>query len=148
MQKKFSRGQQQLICVARALLQTSIQILIIDEGTSGKWTFLKCFWRFFKIVAMDKQIDTLMQSIIRKHFAHCTVFTIAHSINTIEECDRIMVMENGHVVELDTPQNLISNTNSLFCKIFEIKEWINTFFVHPQNKQVSQQMFSSNKKSF
>lgn len=54
-----------------------------------------------------------MQATIREDFAGCTVLTIAHRLLTIIDFDRIMVMDDGKLVEFDSPHNLLSNENSI-----------------------------------
>ena len=51
---------------------------------------------------------------IRNEFKDCTVITIAHRLNTIITYDKIMVLSDGEIVEMDTPTNLLSNTTSHF----------------------------------
>lgn len=55
-----------------------------------------------------------MQSLIDSEFKDSTILTIAHRINTVLNCDRIILMENGYVMEFDTPKNLLYNKQSLF----------------------------------
>ncbi|XP_072032229.1 ATP-binding cassette sub-family C member 10-like [Amphiura filiformis] len=95
--KHFSAGQRQLVCLGRAML-TRAKVLCIDEATAS----------------VDMETDRHLQDTIRQEFADSTVLTIAHRINTILDSDRVMVMSNGHVAEMDTPQNLLQNPDSLF----------------------------------
>ncbi|KAJ2886454.1 Canalicular multispecific organic anion transporter 1 [Coemansia aciculifera] len=87
----FSVGQQQLVSLCRALLWRR-KILVLDEATAN----------------VDTKTDQIMQSVIRQEFKDCTVLTIAHRINTIMDSDRVLVMDQGKVVEFDTPANLLA----------------------------------------
>ncbi|XP_077481257.1 ATP-binding cassette sub-family C member 3 isoform X4 [Stigmatopora argus] len=89
--ENLSVGQRQLICLARALLRKT-RILILDEATA----------------AIDLETDDLIQSTIRTQFEDCTVFTIAHRLNTIMDYTRVLVLDKGQIAEFDTPANLLS----------------------------------------
>uniref|UniRef100_A0A3Q2ZRI0 ATP binding cassette subfamily C member 3 n=1 Tax=Kryptolebias marmoratus TaxID=37003 RepID=A0A3Q2ZRI0_KRYMA len=89
--ENLSVGQRQLVCLARALLRKT-RILILDEATA----------------AIDLETDDLIQSTIRTQFEDCTVFTIAHRLNTIMDYTRVLVLDKGQIAEFDTPANLIS----------------------------------------
>uniref|UniRef100_A0AAX7VJX5 ATP-binding cassette, sub-family C (CFTR/MRP), member 3 n=1 Tax=Astatotilapia calliptera TaxID=8154 RepID=A0AAX7VJX5_ASTCA len=89
--ENLSVGQRQLVCLARALLRKT-RILILDEATA----------------AIDLETDDLIQSTIRTQFEDCTVFTIAHRLNTIMDYTRVLVLDKGRIAEFDTPTNLIS----------------------------------------
>ena len=85
--ENFSVGQRQLLSLSRALLRRS-KILVLDEATA----------------AVNVATDTLIQKTIREEFKACTMLIIAHRINTIIDSDRILVMDSGRLVEIDTPQ--------------------------------------------
>ncbi|XP_033734826.1 multidrug resistance-associated protein 7-like [Pecten maximus] len=98
--RHFSVGQRQLMCLARALL-TKAKVLCIDEATAS----------------VDLETDMLIQATIRQEFEDSTVLTIAHRINTIMDSDRVLVMDQGRVVELDSPENLLKNSQSAFFRL-------------------------------
>lgn len=58
--------------------------------------------------------DLMIQNTIKKSFEDRTVLTIAHRLNTIIECDRVMVMDAGVLIEFDTPLNLLNIENGSF----------------------------------
>lgn len=96
----FSVGQRQLLSIARALLTPS-KILVLDEATA----------------AVDVHTDKLIQETIRQEFKDRTILTIAHRLNTIADSDRIMVLSEGKVVEFASPQELLSDKNSVFYSL-------------------------------
>ncbi|KAA6392320.1 MAG: putative Multidrug resistance-associated protein [Streblomastix strix] len=93
----FSAGQRQLICFGRAILN-NCRIVVMDEATA----------------TVDVETDAKIQHTIREVFVDKTVFVIAHRLNTIMNSDRIMVMADGKVAEIDTPENLKQNPESAF----------------------------------
>lgn len=87
---RLSVGQRQLISFARALLANP-RILILDEATSN----------------IDTQTERLIQRGISKLLKGRTSFVIAHRLSTIRDCDKIMVVEGGRIVETGTHNELM-----------------------------------------
>lgn len=85
------------VCLARAIVRNN-RILVLDEATAN----------------VDPKTDAFIQTTIRKKFAHCTVFTIAHRLHTIMDSDRVLVMDAGLVAELAPPGELLANAKSIF----------------------------------
>ncbi|KAG0203518.1 hypothetical protein BGX28_004238 [Mortierella sp. GBA30] len=102
----LSLGQRQLMSLARAMLNKHIQILCLDEATA----------------AIDVETDNAIQLALRKSFQNCTVLTIAHRINTIMDSDRIIVLDHGRVAELDPPQVLLNDPDSIFYSLVKTNE--------------------------
>ncbi|XP_028913669.1 multidrug resistance-associated protein 6 isoform X3 [Ornithorhynchus anatinus] len=99
--ENVSVGQKQLLCLARALLRKT-KILVLDEATA----------------AVDPQTDLQIQATLRTQFANCTVLTIAHRLNTVMDCNRVLVMDDGQVVEFDSPARLLTR-KGLFYRLAE-----------------------------
>lgn len=94
----LSQGQKQLVSLARALLTRS-SVLVLDEATA----------------AVDVETDALIQETLRSDlFSNRTIITIAHRINTIIDCDRIIVLRYGEVAEFGTPEELIRSRGQFF----------------------------------
>lgn len=68
---------------------------------------------------IDIKTEIKIQETIIKNFKNCTVITIAHRINTIMHCDKILVMDKGEVKEFGETNLLLKNTDSLFYKIIK-----------------------------
>jgi len=98
----LSVGQRQLLCLARALLLKK-RVLFIDEATAN----------------VDKATDSLIQETIREKFKNSTVVTIAHRLNTVMDCDRIMVLDSGRIVQFDEPINLCDDKDGIMYKLVQ-----------------------------
>ncbi|KAF9475054.1 multidrug resistance-associated ABC transporter [Pholiota conissans] len=93
----LSIGQRQIIALARAMVRGS-KILILDEATS----------------AVDYKTDSVIQRTLRTEIGRdVTVITIAHRLQTIMDADKIMVLDNGRLVEFDKPKNLLDNEEGI-----------------------------------
>ncbi|XP_063866904.1 ATP-binding cassette sub-family C member 5-like isoform X1 [Scylla paramamosain] len=98
--ENFSVGERQLLCMARVLLRNS-KILFLDEATA----------------AIDAETDIKIQKTLKNAFKSCTMITIAHRLNTVMLCSRVMVLDDGKVMEFDTPRALLANNSSMFSKM-------------------------------
>ena len=97
----LSVGEKQLICITRAILRNS-KIIVMDEATAS----------------IDYKTEELIQKAINEILNNSTFITIAHRIKTILNYDRIMVLDNGRIVDFDTPDNLLNNKESLFYELY------------------------------
>ena len=96
----FSGGQKQRLCIARALLKRP-KILILDDSTS----------------AVDTATDAKIREAFKKYIPDVTKIIIAQRINSIEHADRVIVLDNGKVVDFDTPKQLLKN-NKIYKEVY------------------------------
>jgi ATP-binding cassette subfamily C (CFTR/MRP) protein 1 len=68
---------------------------------------------------IDMKTEQIIQKAINEMLSESTVITIAHRIKTIIHYDKILVLNNGIVMEYDTPANLIGNKKSIFYELYE-----------------------------
>merc|ERR1711988_1418568 len=87
----FSVGERQVLCLARALLRKA-PILCLDEATAN----------------IDPANDARIQRILSTELDKCISLTIAHRLNTILNCNRILVLDAGKLAQFDSPHILLS----------------------------------------
>jgi ATP-binding cassette subfamily B protein len=97
---KLSGGQRQRISIARALLRPT-PILILDEATS----------------ALDSQSEAYIQSSLKELMVERTTLVIAHRLSTIQHLDRILVLDNGKIIEEGTHDQLLAK-QGLYAKLW------------------------------
>jgi ATP-binding cassette subfamily B protein len=99
----LSGGQKQRVTLARTLLKNP-DILVLDDSTS----------------AVDTETEFEIQKALRGVTASKTTIVIAHRITSVQDCDRIIVLDKGRVIEQGTHEELIEN-NGFYKKIFDIQ---------------------------
>ena len=88
----LSKGQRQLLCIARVML-VKPEFLILDEATSN----------------IDTRTEIIVQDAFKELMKNKTSFIVAHRLSTIRECNKIIVMNDGKIVEVGTHQELLEN---------------------------------------
>ena len=104
---KVSGGQRQRIAIARAILKDA-PILILDEATSSLDS------------KTEKMIKPSLDLLIKDKSK--TVIAIAHRLSTLKNMDQIIVMDKGRVAEIGTHDQLLSDQDSLYKKLWELQE--------------------------
>jgi len=96
----LSTGEKQLLCLARAALRQN-KILVLDEPTAN----------------VDAATDAVLQAAVRKAFADSTVLMIAHRLATVIDCDSIIVLDSGKVVECGPPLELLHRPQGVLTSL-------------------------------
>jgi subfamily B ATP-binding cassette protein MsbA len=100
---KLSGGERQRIAIARAVLRDP-KILILDEATSS----------------LDAETEVLIREALEKLMTGRTTFIIAHRLYTVEEVDRVVVLEKGRIAEIGPHRELLAK-NGLYKRLYEIQ---------------------------
>lgn len=98
-----SGGQRQRLCIARALLKKP-KVLILDDSTS----------------AVDTATDAKIKQAFAQKIPGTTKIIVSQRISSIQDADRIIVLEDGKVSGFDTHKNLMEN-NKVYCEICEVQ---------------------------
>ena len=93
-------GQRQRVAIARALLKDA-PILVLDEATS----------------ALDSESEQLIQDSLRSLMKNRTTIAIAHRLSTIQKMDRIIVMDNGNIIEQGSHKQLLQH-NGIYAQLW------------------------------
>ena len=99
----LSGGQRQRIAIARAILRDA-PLLLLDEATSS----------------LDAESETLVQTALEELMRHRTTLVIAHRLATVLSCDRIMVMDQGRIVEQGTHAALVA-AGGLYARLARLQ---------------------------
>ncbi|WP_291685984.1 ABC transporter ATP-binding protein/permease [Bradyrhizobium sp.] len=99
----LSGGQRQRIAIARAILRDA-PLLLLDEATSS----------------LDAESETLVQTALEELMRHRTTLVIAHRLATVLSCDRIMVMDQGRIVEQGNHASLVA-ANGLYARLARLQ---------------------------
>jgi ATP-binding cassette, subfamily B, bacterial len=99
----LSGGQRQRIAIARAILRDA-PLLLLDEATS----------------ALDAESETLVQTALEELMSHRTTLVIAHRLATVLSCDRILVMDQGRIVEQGTHTSLVA-AGGLYARLARLQ---------------------------
>ncbi|RAW45750.1 ABC transporter ATP-binding protein [Halorubrum sp. 48-1-W] len=100
---KLSGGQRQRLAIARTMLKDP-EILILDEATS----------------AVDTETEALIQASLQAFAADRTTFVIAHRLSTIRNADRVLVLDDGRVVEDGTHRDLLAD-DGLYANLWRVQ---------------------------
>lgn len=96
-----SGGQKQRLCIARALLKNP-KVLILDDSTS----------------AVDTKTDAIIRKNLSDYLPDVTKIIIAQRIASVEDADKVIVLDKGKLIDFDTPKNLLKN-NKIYKEVYE-----------------------------
>jgi ATP-binding cassette subfamily B protein len=97
----LSGGEGQRVRLARALMQPAPRLVILDEAFRG----------------MDRTISEELLRRCRRRWSQATFLYVTHDVDETRDCDRVIVMESGHIAEYDTPDALSARSDSLYNRM-------------------------------
>ncbi len=100
----LSGGERQRIAIARAILQNA-PILILDEATS----------------ALDSEAEIMIEQALQNIIQDKTVIAIAHRLSTLKNMDRLIVLDNGKIIENGSIDELLKNKSGTFYKLYQLQ---------------------------
>ncbi len=121
--ENFSVGQRQLLCLCRAMVRRT-RICVMDEVRAGLSVARirpptgTCAGDQ-ATASLDFATDQLVRKCVREAFTDCTIITVAHRLDTILDSDRVMVFEQGRLVEFASPAQLLARPGSFLTGLVE-----------------------------
>ena len=107
----LSGGERQRVSIARAILNNP-KILILDEATSS----------------VDTETERKIQQALDRLIKGRTVFAIAHRLSTLNKANRLIVIEDGHITEIGTHKELLSNPNGTYTKLCKMQQKLHKMY--------------------
>ena len=98
----LSLGEKQMISFMRIAISEK-KLIVLDEATAG----------------LDLKTEQKIQEMIDNRFDGKTMFIVAHRIQTVLKCDKILVLDEGNILEFDTIENLLKIEDGRFNAIFK-----------------------------
>lgn len=98
----LSVGQRQLLCLGRMLLRES-KVVVLDEATSS----------------VSRETEERIEETLRTNLGESSMIVVAHRLQTVMRCDRVIVMERGEVAEIGKPTDLLKDRNSLLSAMVD-----------------------------
>ena len=75
----------------------------------------------FPPCSLDRQTEALVDELVRTEFSDWTVIVVAHRLKTVADFDKVLVLQDGQIMEFDSPQNLLAR-DSMFKTLWDLQE--------------------------